>query len=211
MMLITVLMLLLVGFPQAGWTQGLGPITDPSTEPEAATTPDERAPASPESSLAPEGEGAPASPQSAEQGVLYQRDSDLVLELSWERLRPIEAFASIYVDVVGSASVLGLRQADLAAYLQQTFDEHLTPIQYEGFSDRVTTLLKEKAEKVGYLACSVWTAGTTGPIAFHIDCQAGYFPNFPLWSQAALGYGTPDTIVSQTRETLTAMVQQLAA
>ncbi len=125
----------------------------------------------------------------------------------------IETFGYIYVKVQGDrASIIGLNSEELTDYAKLRYKNNFSGIEYQEISTEESAIFqeKEKAEKAGSIWFRIWIAGDNSPIAYYIECKAGNYDNYEIWSDEVLGVCEEKEIMQIVRNEINRMVENFA-
>ncbi|MBN2395469.1 MAG: hypothetical protein JXC36_03280 [Candidatus Atribacteria bacterium] len=128
--------------------------------------------------------------------------------------REIESFGYIQVKVQqDQGAMIGLLDsAELTDYARLKFKNNFSGIPYLEIAAEESTLYQEeeKAKKVGSIWCRVWIVGEIYPIAYYIECKAGNYDHYEMWSDEVLGYCNEKEINQIVRNEINRMIENLA-
>lgn len=126
----------------------------------------------------------------------------------------IESFGYIQVKVQqDQGSMIGLLDSEeLTNYAKLKFKNNFNGISYKEVTAMESSLYQEeeKAKKVGSIWFRVWTVGEVFPIAYYVECKAGNYDNYEMWSDEVLGYCNEKEINQIVRNEINRMIENLA-
>lgn len=128
--------------------------------------------------------------------------------------KDIETFGYIYVKVQGERSaIIGLNSTELTDYAKLRYKNNFSGIEYKEITVEESTSIfqeEERAKKVGSIWFRIWTAGESSPIAYYIECKAGNYKNYEIWSDEILGICDEKSINQIARTEINRMIENLA-
>jgi hypothetical protein len=125
----------------------------------------------------------------------------------------IESFGYIYVKVQGErATLIGLKSDELTDYAKLRYKNNFSGIEYQEISSEESSIFQEeeKAKKVGSIWFRVWISGENNPIAYFIECKAGNYDNYEIWSDEVLGVCDEREINQIARNEINRMIEDFA-
>ncbi len=125
----------------------------------------------------------------------------------------IESFGYIYVKVQGErAALIGLNSDDLTDYAKLRYKNNFSGIEYQEISSEESSIFQEeeKVKKVGSIWFRVWISGENNTIAYFIECKAGNYENYEIWSDEVLGVCDEREINQIARNEINRMIEDFA-
>lgn len=139
-----------------------------------------------------------------------QRD---ITDILYGGLAEIETFGYIYVKVQGErAPIIGLDSVDLTDYAKLRYKNNFSGINYQEISIEESSIFQEeeKAKKAGSIWFRVWIAGESSPIAYYIECKAGNYDKYEIWSDEKLGICNERELKQIVRNEINRMIEDFA-
>ncbi|MFW6148262.1 MAG: hypothetical protein ACOC6D_00195 [Atribacterota bacterium] len=125
----------------------------------------------------------------------------------------IETFGYISVKVQGDeAAMIGLNSKELTDYAKLKYKNNFSGIEYQEITAEESSIFqeKERAKKVGSIWFRIWIVGESFPIAYYIECKAGNYKNYEIWSDEVLGVCDEEEINQIARNEINRMIENLA-
>jgi hypothetical protein len=125
----------------------------------------------------------------------------------------IETFGYIYVKVQGEgADIIGLNSEELTNYAKLKYKNNFSGIAYQEVTAEESSIFQEeeKAKKVGSIWFRIWTVEEVFPIAYYMECKAGNYENYEIWSDEVLGICSEKEIKQIARNEINRMIENLA-
>lgn len=125
----------------------------------------------------------------------------------------IDSFGYIYVKVQGDrAALIGLKSDELTDYAKLRYKNNFSGVEYQEISSEESSIFQEeeKAKKVGSIWFRVWISGESNPIAYFIECKAGNYKSYEIWSDEVLGVCDEREINQIARNEINRMIEDFA-
>ena len=125
----------------------------------------------------------------------------------------IDSFGYIYVKVQGDrASIIGLNSDELTDYAKLRYKNNFSGVEYQEITTEESVIFQEeeKAKKAGSIWFRIWIAGDKSPIAYYIECKAGNYDNYEMWSDEVLGICDEKEISQIVRNEINRMIENFA-
>jgi len=125
----------------------------------------------------------------------------------------IETFGYINVKVQGDhAAMIGLNSEELTDYAKLKYKNNFSGIEYQEITAEESSIFQEeeRAKKAGSIWFRIWTVGENFPIAYYIECKAGNYKNYEIWSDEVLGVSDEEEINQIARNEINRMIENLA-
>lgn len=125
----------------------------------------------------------------------------------------IEDFGYIFVKIQGEkSSLIGLDSNELTDYAKLKYKNNFSGIGYREIAADESIIFQEeeKAKKIGSIWFRIWIVGEEYPIAYYIECKAGNYVNYDIWSDEVLGFSDEKEISQIARNEITRMIENLA-
>ncbi len=125
----------------------------------------------------------------------------------------IETFGYIHVKVQGDRlSMIGLNSKELTDYATLKYINNFSGIKYQEITAEESSIFQEdeSAKKVGSIWFRIWIAGDASPIAYYIECKAGNYNDYEIWSDEVLGLCNEKEINQIARSEINRMIENLA-
>lgn len=136
-----------------------------------------------------------------------------IIEILYGDFLEIDTFGYIYVKVQGErAPLIGLKEDELTDYAKLRYKNNFSGIQYNEITSEETLIFQEeeKAKRVGSIWFRVWITGESGQIAYFIECKAGNYENYEIWSDEVLGICDEREINQIARNEINRMIEDFA-
>jgi len=136
-----------------------------------------------------------------------------ITNILYGELAEIESFGYIYVKVQGErAPTIGLDSAELTDYAKLRYKNNFSGIDYQEISADESSIFQEeeKAKRAGSIWFRVWIAGESSPIAYYIECKAGNYDNYEIWSDEKLGICEERDLKQIVRNEINRMIEDFA-
>lgn len=134
-------------------------------------------------------------------------------DILYSDFKEIESFGYIHVKVQGErAAMIGLNNAELTDYAKLKYKNNFSEIEFKEITAEESSLYQEesKAKKVGSIWFRIWVVGEGNPIAYYIECKAGNYDNYEIWSDEVLGICNEREINQICRNEINRMIENLA-
>jgi hypothetical protein len=125
----------------------------------------------------------------------------------------IDSFGYIQVKVQGErAALIGLKSDELTDYAKLRYKNNFSGIEYQEISTEESSIFQEeeRAKKVGSIWFRVWISGESNQIAYFIECKAGNYENYEIWSDEVLGICDEREINQIARNEINRMIEDFA-
>lgn len=125
----------------------------------------------------------------------------------------IKTFGYIYVKTQGDrASIVGLNSEELTDYAKLRYKNNFSGIEYQEIATEESAIFQEeeRAKKAGSMWFRVWIEGENSPIAYYIECKAGNYENYEIWSDELLGVCDKKEIKQIVRNEINRMIENFA-
>ncbi len=127
--------------------------------------------------------------------------------------KEIDSFGYIQVKVQGEqAKLIGLSSTEMTDYARLKYKNNFNGIPYQEITAEESSVYQEekKAEKVGSIWFRIWITGEGFPIAYYIECKAGNYHNYEIWTDEVLGFCDAREINQISRNEINRMIENLA-
>ncbi|MDD3031852.1 MAG: hypothetical protein PHQ99_00215 [Atribacterota bacterium] len=136
-----------------------------------------------------------------------------ITDILYGDLAQIETFGYIYVKVQGErAPRIGLSSEELTDYAKLRYKNNFSGIEYQEITAEETSIFQEeeKAKRAGSIWFRVWIAGENSPIAYLIECKAGNYEKYEMWTDEVLGICDEKDIKQIARNHINRMIEDFA-
>jgi len=125
----------------------------------------------------------------------------------------IETFGYIHVKVQGDRAVMmGLNSQELTDFAKLKYKNNFSGIEYQEITAAESSIFQEeeRAKKVGSIWFRIWIEGEGVPIVYYIECKAGNYENYEMWSDETLGICDEKEINQIVRTEINRMIENFA-
>ena len=136
-----------------------------------------------------------------------------IYDILYRDFTEIETFGYIHVKVLGDRlAMIGLNSDELTDYAKLKYINNFSGVEYREITAEESSIFQEeeRAKKVGSIWFRIWIAGETSPIAYYIECKAGNYKNYEIWSDEVLGLCNEKEINQIARNEINRMIENLA-
>lgn len=142
--------------------------------------------------------------------VLAQKSLDDIL---YSDFKEIESFGYIQVKVQGEqAKLIGLSSTEMTDYARLKYKNNFNGIPFQEITAEESSIYQEeqKAKKVGSIWFRIWITGEGFPVAYYIECKAGNYHHYEIWTDEVLGFCDAKEINQISRNEINRMIENLA-